>query len=668
MEYDMKKQNLLIDFFTIWLTLIVFFLSDCANTQTFDFIDQFDVSRNSLITSEAVTITGISGSSEVTIINGEYSINGGDFNSAPGTVTNLDQISARVTSSSNYGSVVTAQVNIGGISASFSARTEDDPNMGWALVPTIIARINPPLFPGKDFSIIDFGAIGDGLVDCTEAFRNAIEACHNDGGGRIVIPDGTYLTGAIHLKSNVNLYVSKNAIVKFSQNLADYLPVVYTRFEGTECYNYSPPIYAFEQQNIAITGSGTIDGQGDNEHWWPWKQTGNQDVSQLRQQAENNIPVEQRIYGDGHYLRPNMIQPYRCQNILIDSVTIKNSPMWHVHPVLCTNITIQNMTVIGHGPNNDGCNPESCQDVLIRNCYFNTGDDCIAIKSGRNADGRRVNVATENVVIQNCTMKDGHGGVVMGSEISGSCRNIFAEDCNMDSPNLNRALRLKTNSLRGGVIENVYLRNITVGQVSEAAFKINFYYGEGDVSDFAPIVRNVEIRNMTVQDCRYALLMRGYARSPISNIRIIDSEFSNARSQNSISEVQNLILQNVSINAELMNKIINPRNDNSTSVKKCENETDVPGTIRLFQVYPNPFNNNTLITYDLLETEFITLKIYDSLGRLKKILLNDICHNGRHYVMWNGVDENERPVTSGLYFYVLKTQNQTMMKKMTLIK
>ena len=188
MEYDMKKQNLLIDLFTFWLTLIVFFLSDCANTQTFDFIDQFDVARNSLITSEAVTITGLSGSSGVTIINGEYSINGGDFTSAPGTVTNLDQISARVTSSSNYGSVVTAQVNIGGISASFSVRTEDDPNTGWALVPTILARINPPVFPDKDFSIINFGAIGDGLADCTEAFRNAIEACHNDGGGRVVEP------------------------------------------------------------------------------------------------------------------------------------------------------------------------------------------------------------------------------------------------------------------------------------------------------------------------------------------------------------------------------------------------------------------------------------------------------------------------------------------------
>ncbi len=275
------EYKLLIRFLMFWLTLFAFFKSDWALTQTFDFIDQFDVSRNSLIISKAVAITSISGSSKVTIINGEYSINGGDFTSEPGTVTNLDQIRASVISSSNYGSVVTAQVNIDGRNASFSVRTEDDPNIGWALVPTILSRINPPVFPDRDFNIINFGAVGNGLVDCTKAFNKAIDSCRNAGGGRVIVPDGTYLTGAIHLKSNVNLYISKNAVVKFSQEPVDYLPVVFTRFEGTECYNYSPPIYAFEQKNIAITGSGTLDGQGDNEHWWPWKSTGSADVSQL---------------------------------------------------------------------------------------------------------------------------------------------------------------------------------------------------------------------------------------------------------------------------------------------------------------------------------------------------------------------------------------------------
>ena len=653
-ERKWTKYPLLIRLLIFGLMSVMFFTSGWAQAQTFDFIDQFDVSRSVSIISEAATITGISGNYALTIANGEYSINGGDFTSAHGTVTNLDQIRVRITSPSNYGNVATAQVSIDGVSASFSVRTEDDPNTGWASVPTILNRINPPVFPALDFNITDYGAVGDGQLDCSEAFKDAIEACHDAGGGRVIVPQGSYLTGAIHLKSNVNLYISENATVKFSQNPADYLPIVYTRYEGTECYNYSPPIYAFEQQNIAITGSGTLNGQGDNTHWWNWTQLDNQDVSQLRQQAEDGVPVAQRVYGDGHHLRPNMIQPYHCQNVLIDSVTIKNSPMWHVHPVLCTNLTIQNMTVVGHGPNNDGCNPESCRDVWIKNCYFNTGDDCIAIKSGRNADGRRVNVATENVIIQNCTMKDGHGGVVMGSEISGSCRNIFAEDCSMNSPNLNRALRLKTNSIRGGVIENVYLRNITVGQVSEAAFKINFYYGEGDISDFPPIVRNVEIRNMTVQNCRYALLMRGYARSPISNIRIIDSEFRNTDSQNSISEVQNLILQNVSINAELTNKIINPVNDNPTSVKKYEHETAIPGILRLFPVYPNPFNCGTTIRYYIPYSNHVSLVVYDILGRQVATLVDEYKHAGHYSFLWNAENSDDKSLSSGVYYARLK--------------
>jgi len=373
--------------------------------------------------------------------------------------------------------------------------------------------------------------------------------------------------------------------------------------------------------------------------------------------------VDERIYGEDHYLRPNMIQPYRCKNVLIDSVTIKNSPMWHIHPVLCANVTIQNVTVIGHGPNNDGCNPESCQDVLVRNCYFDTGDDCIAIKSGRNADGRRVNVPTENVVIQNCTMKDGHGGVVIGSEISGSCRNIFAEDCYMNSPNLNRALRIKTNSMRGGVVENIYLRNITVGEVSEAAIKINFYYGECDIGSFAPIVRNIEVRNMTVQKTRYVLLMRGYERSPISNVRIIDSEFNNVNNENSINEVQNLVLQNVSINVAVINKIINPINDNLGTVEKINDETNVPGSIRLFQVYPNPFNPATTIQFQISKQRHVSLTIYNSLGQEVEKLIDRILPVGYYTTGFNAAH-----LPGGLYMCSLNTSSEIITNKMILIK
>src|SRR4029453_203804 len=195
--------------------------------------------------------------------------------------------------------------------------------------------------------------------------------------------------------------------------------------------------------------------------------------------SDSGVPVKDRVFGEGHYLRNSFIQPYRSKNILIEGIRIINSPMWEIHPVLSNNVTVRNVTVVSHGPNNDGCDPESSRDVLIENCTFDTGDDCIAIKSGRDGDGRRLHVPSENIIVRNCTMKDGHGGVVIGSEISGDCRNVFVEHCQMDSPNLDRALRFKSNARRGGVIENVHMRHVEIGRVGEAVLTITLMYEEG---------------------------------------------------------------------------------------------------------------------------------------------------------------------------------------------
>jgi polygalacturonase len=221
---------------------------------------------------------------------------------------------------------------------------------GWEMLPGILERIEPPVFPEKDFDITRYGAEGDGDTDCTQAFKKAIDACHSAGGGRVIVPEGVFLTGTIHLKSNVNLHLQEGAIVSFFTNTDDYLPVVYTRFEGTECMNFSPLVYAFEQENIAITGSGTLDGNGSNTNWWRWKWTQRPDVTMLCEKGDNGVPVRERVFGAGHKLRPNMIQPYRCKNVLIEGVTIKNSPMWHIHPVLSQNITVRDVKVVGHGP------------------------------------------------------------------------------------------------------------------------------------------------------------------------------------------------------------------------------------------------------------------------------------------------------------------------------
>lgn len=413
----------------------------------------------------------------------------------------------------------------------------------WEQVPTILARIYPPAFPGREFSIVDFDAAADGKTDCTEAIRKAIAACVQAGGGRVIVPAGEFLTGPIHLKSKVNLHLDGGATLKFTTDPKAYLAAVFTRFEGMECWNYSPLIYAYEQENIAITGEGVLDGQASDENWWSWKgrkgvNTNNQNVARARlaQFMADGVPVDQRRFGEGGFLRPSFIEPYRCRNVLIEGVRIRRSPMWEVHPVLSTNVIVRGLHIATHGPNNDGCDPESCRDVLIEDTVFDTGDDCIAIKSGRNNDGRRVGVPTENVIIRRCTMKDGHGGVTIGSEISGGCRNVFVEDCTMDSPNLDRAIRFKSNAVRGGVVENIFVRNVTVGTVGDAALQIDFLYEEGSKGGHKPVVRNLVIENMTVQNAVRVLDVKGFPGSEISGVRLHNSTFKGIKKPDTVQE------------------------------------------------------------------------------------------------------------------------------------
>jgi polygalacturonase len=307
--------------------------------------------------------------------------------------------------------------------------------------------------------------------------------------------------------------------------------------------NYSPLLYAFEQENIAITGAGTFDGQAGPKHWWPWKGSGNKDQNALRQMGEDGVPASERVFGKGHELRPNFVQPYRCKNVLVEGVTFTNSPMWILNPVLCENVTIRGVTVNSHGPNNDGCNPESCRNVLVENCLFDTGDDCIAIKSGRNADGRRIGAPSENIVIRGCQMKDGHGGVVLGSEMSGGIRNVFVEDCQMDSPHLERAIRLKSNSLRGGYLENLFVRNIRVGQVADAVVRINLHY-DRDRGEHYPTVRNIFIEGITSEKSKYPFYFAGLDGQKIENVVIKDCTFRNAQRPSVIENVDQVTLIN----------------------------------------------------------------------------------------------------------------------------
>lgn len=403
------------------------------------------------------------------------------------------------------------------------ARAEAAAATGWDAVPAILAKIHAPRFPARVFDVTQYGAVTDGQTDSTAALAAAITACHAAGGGRVLVSQGTVLTGAVHLKSKVELYIAKGATLKFSTDPQKYLPLVYTRYEGTECMNYSALIYAFEQENVAITGEGTLDGSASDENWWSWKtknteSEGARSASQLIALAEKGVPVEQRRFGPAGKLRPNFIQFYRCKNILVESVQIIRSPMWEIHPVLSSNVTIRGIKISTHGPNNDGCDPESSREVLIENCIFDTGDDCIAIKSGKNSDGRRVNRPSENLIIRNCKMIDGHGGVVMGSEITGGCRNVFIENCTMDSAHLDRALRFKSNAQRGGTVENIFMRNVQVGAVAEAILTVDFQYDTGPVGDYRPVVRNVHIDNVTSRSSPRVAWIGGIPQGTIDEI------------------------------------------------------------------------------------------------------------------------------------------------------
>ncbi len=397
----------------------------------------------------------------------------------------------------------------------------------WAQVPAILAQIQPPKFPRREFPLVKYGAVGDGITDCTGAFKRAIEACSDAGGGAVVVSGGTFLTGAIHLKSNVDLRVEKNATILFSTNRADYLPDVFARYEGTEVMNYSPLIYALEQTNIAITGRGTLDGQG--HAWHSWKAS--DDPRRLVQMANEGTPVTRRIFGAGHNLRPNFIAPIRCRNVLIEGIHIKDSPMWVLNPVYCTNVTVRKVTVDTRGPNTDGCDPDSCTDVLIRDCDFSDGDDCIAIKSGRDRDGQRIGIPCQNIVVQNCEFKAGHGGVAIGSETSGGIENVFAENCHFDSPDLEMAIRLKTNPARGGYIQDVYVRNCVV-KLARIGIDMTLRYGSSGAmdGDSTPVIRDVDIRNSTFKKLtQRPIFIEGWSpAAPISNISITDCRFLHA--------------------------------------------------------------------------------------------------------------------------------------------
>ena len=436
--------------------------------------------------------------------------------------------------------------------------------------------IQAPQFKDAEYVITKMGAKPSATAAQNQkAIQKAIDRCSKKGGGRVVVPAGQkFYTGAIELKSGVNLVVEEGAVLEFAFQPELY-PIVETSWEGLECFNLSPCVYAFQATDIAITGSGTIDGGGSNDTWWPWcgapsygwtEGTISQKLEarpRLLRNGEDGVPMTdeqgqrtpQRTFGPKDGLRPQLVNFTQCQRVLMEDVTLLRSPFWVIHPLKSTDITVRRVKMINDGPNGDGCDPESCDRVLIEDCFFNTGDDCIAIKSGRNRDGRERAMPSQNIIIRNCEMKNGHGGVVVGSEISGGAKNIFAHDCVMDSPNLDRVLRIKTNSCRGGVIENIFVRDIKVGQCGESVLKINLDYEHNEICCRGnyPTVRNVLMENVTCEKSKYGVQIIGLNEDTyVYDIDVRNCRFNGVQQGNYQSgKVRNIRFDRLYINGSL---------------------------------------------------------------------------------------------------------------------
>ena len=449
------------------------------------------------------------------------------------------------------------------------ATTKAQTSNAWTTVYRQIEQsIRQPVFADRTFAITTFGASTANDAAANQAAINkAIEACSKQGGGRVLVPAGQWQTGALRLQSGVNLVVEKGARLCFSSDTNLY-PLVLSSWEGLDMYNYSPLIYAYQAKNVAVTGSGVLDGCASNTAWWPmcgaarygWTQDTPEAQSYgsrnaLLKMSDDAIPIDQRIFGPGKGMRPQMIQLYECDGVLLEGITVLNSPFWVIHPLKSRNVTLRGLTIENAGPNGDGCDPESCDGVLIEDCFFNTGDDCIAIKSGRNADGRRRNMPSQNIIVRNCKMANGHGGVVIGSEVSGGARNIFVENCEMDSPNLDRVIRLKTNTCRGGVTENIFVRNVKVGQCKEAVLKINLVYEPNEKSQrgFYPVVRNVNIEQVNCNSSRYGAFIDGLTDSTnVYNINVINCTWNGVKEGGNLlrGQMKDVRFEHVKINGK----------------------------------------------------------------------------------------------------------------------
>lgn len=401
-----------------------------------------------------------------------------------------------------------------------------------------------PAIPDRTFDIREYGALPDGLTLNTQAIAAAIATADSTGGGRVVIPAGVWLTGPIHFKDRIELHLEEGAELRFSQNPDDYLPVVFTQRGGAWCHNYSPFIYGRDCQDVALTGKGTLNGQG--ESWWPWKKK-QPGMLRLREMVAERVPFADRVFGTVEAgVRPCFLQFLDCRNVLLDGITFIDSPSWTLNPVQCVNLTIRGVTVRNpaRAPNTDGIDPSACRDVLIEHCHVDTGDDGICLKSGWNEDAWEASIPCENVVVRHCTVLAAHGGFVIGSAVSGGIRSVHVHDCVFDGTDV--GVRIKTKPGRGGYIRDILAERLTMRAIGHEAILITQLYN-GNPHDRSPIdpslpvteISDICISDVDCDQADTAIRLHGLPGHPLGNIGL-DRLRIRARQGLDIRDVANL--------------------------------------------------------------------------------------------------------------------------------
>jgi polygalacturonase len=403
------------------------------------------------------------------------------------------------------------------------------------------------------YDITQYGAVADGQTDSKAAIDKAISLCNSDGGGEVLIPKGKfYMAGPVVFKSHVNLHFNDGAELVFSANEKDYLPAVLTLWEGTELYNYSPLFYAYQCTDIAITGRGIVNGSA-SKNFAQWRPQNSPGQNTLRQMGTDGVPVYKRVFGEGFRLPPDMIQFFGCRNVLIDGITILDAPYWVIHPVLCNNVTVQNVTINSLNLNNDGCDPECSSNVLIQHCNFTVGDDGIAIKAGRDSDGWRIGQPTENVIVRDCIFASKTNGLCIGSEMSAGVHNVYFY--NIHIKKCLSAIYFKSNLDRGGYIRDIRVNNIQCDSTRSAFVRFENNYHGSRGGHFPTTFSHFFISKVT---CNYSgeagIYAVGVTGHPLQDITLKNLTVQSTPKDQVIDNAENLFYIDVRINGNYLTK------------------------------------------------------------------------------------------------------------------